>query len=474
MGRFHLLKGIATGGMAEIYIATQRLPDGEDKLVVIKMLRPELRNNREYVHLFLNEARIASRLMHPNLVQMYDLGYADGNYFIAMEYVHGENAYSIAKAFRKKKKLLPLRHSVRIVRQACLGLQYAHTKTDVAGRPLNIVHCDISPQNIIVSFDGETKVLDFGVARATSNYEKQESKSTVKGKLPYMSPEQVTGKPLDARTDVYAAGTVLWELVTGRRRYQRMENREIFKDIIEGSAPPPNRWNPEIPEQLDAVILKALIKNPDARFQTAEQFASTLDEAARVTGQESTPEDLAAFMRDLFGERIEKAAKIEDALAQGEIEPHLFSDLGAEGLKPHPAATPEIETHAEATGHELDKAAFRPPSTGRRYCLWLGLGVLALLVALAATLFFRAQPAPETSPGVPSGKCMLSVSSTPAGAKVFLDTSERCATPCIVQNLDVGSEHELKIEKPHYRPFSTRFKLDKKFEVKKFDIILKK
>ncbi len=306
VGKFHLLKEIATGGMAEIYIATQRLPDGSDKLVVIKMLLPHLRNNREYVHLFLNEARIASRLMHPNLVQMYDLGYADGNYFIAMEHVHGENAHSIARAFRQGKKRIPLRHSVRIVRQACLGLQYAHTKTDVAGRPLNIVHCDISPQNIIVSFDGEAKVLDFGVARATSNYERQESKNTVKGKLPYMSPEQVTGKPLDARTDVYAAGTVLWELVTGRRRYRRMENREIFKDIIEGSAPPPNRWNPEIPEQLDAVILKALIKNPDARFQTAEQFASALDEATRVTGQESTPEDLAAFMRDLFGERIEK------------------------------------------------------------------------------------------------------------------------------------------------------------------------
>jgi eukaryotic-like serine/threonine-protein kinase len=474
VGKFSLLAEIAKGGMAEIYIALQHLPDGDDKLVVIKMLRSDLRDNREYVQMFLNEARIASRLMHPNIVQMYDLGYADGNYFIAMEYIHGENVYSIARKCHRMKKRIPLPLSLRIARLTCMGLQYAHTKADVVGRPLNIVHCDISPQNVIVSFDGEVKVLDFGVARATSSFERKESKKTVKGKLPYMSPEQVLGTPLDARTDVYATGTVLWELVTGRRRYRRAENREIFKDIIEGSAPPPNRWNPEIPGQFEAVILKSLVKNPDARFQTAEQFASALDQAARATGLESTPEDLATLMHELFGEKIEEAAKIDQALAQGEIESLMFGELDAQDPKRDTQATPEIETPLEATGHEPDKPVFRPGSTGKRSRLLLGLFILALIAALIVVSYFHLRPVPKRSSNPPSDKCMLSVSSSPAGAKMLLDGKERCKTPCIVQNLEVGSEHELKIEKHNYRPFSTRFKLTSKFEVKKFDIKLRR
>jgi len=326
LGKFVLLKDFASGGMAEIHIAKQPTPDGGEKLVVIKMLRSDLKNNREFVHLFLNEARIAARLMHPNVVQMYDLGYAEGEYFIAMEYVHGENAFNAAKACSREKTRIPLQHVVYIMNQTCTGLHYAHQKTDVMGRSLNIVHCDISPHNIMVSFAGEVKILDFGVAKAASRFEKKDDK-TIKGKIPYMSPEQIMGKPLDGRSDVYSAGIVLWELSTGWRRYRKMDDKAILKDIVRGSTPPPSKYNSNIPDQLEAVILKTLVKNPDSRFQSALEMQAALEDVAKQANLTSTPTQLGTFMQRLFADRLDEAKQIERAQEDGDIQSALFKDV---------------------------------------------------------------------------------------------------------------------------------------------------
>jgi eukaryotic-like serine/threonine-protein kinase len=326
LGKFVLLKDFASGGMAEIHIAKQPTPEGGEKLVVIKMLRSDLKNNREFVHLFLNEARIAARLMHPNVVQMYDLGYAEGEYFIAMEYVHGENVFNAARACSRQKTRIPIQHVMYVMSQTCNGLHYAHQKTDVMGRSLNIVHCDISPHNIMVSFSGEVKILDFGVAKAASRFEKKDDK-TIKGKIPYMAPEQILGAPLDGRSDVYAAGVVLWELSTGWRRYRKMEDKAIIKDIVQGSTPPPSKYNSKIPRPLEAVIMKALLKKPDSRFQSALEMQAALENVAKQTNLTSTPTQLGTFMQRLFADRLDNSKQIEQAQEDGDIQSVLFKDI---------------------------------------------------------------------------------------------------------------------------------------------------
>jgi serine/threonine-protein kinase len=316
-GKFQLLKKIATGGMAEIHLAKQRGMEGFEKLVVIKMILPHLANNQEFVQMFLDEARIAARLNHPNIVQIFDLGRAGGTYFIAMEYIQGENLRTIAKAARKAGKPLPLGHIVKIMSQACEGLYYAHTKQDTSGKPLNIVHRDISPQNILVSFDGVTKLVDFGIAKAATQV--QETRSGVlKGKYAYMSPEQCLGRPVDARSDIFATGIVLWELATGTRLYRMSSELMILKEITEGRVVPPREVNQSIPAELEAIILKALEKDPKNRFQDAIQMHLALEEFMRNAQLSSSAVHLAGYLRDLFPDRLESLRKIEEAQAAGD------------------------------------------------------------------------------------------------------------------------------------------------------------
>jgi serine/threonine-protein kinase len=241
LGRYQLLKRIAVGGMAEIYVAKQTGVEGFEKLVVIKKILPQFARDPYFIKMFLNEARLAARLTHPNIAHIYDLGYAAGVYFIAMEYIHGENLSGITFACRKQKHTIPLEHALKMVSQICEGLQYAHAKTNVQGKPLGIVHRDISPQNILISYEGMVKLVDFGVAKATTLYDEDTHAGQIKGKLAYMSPEQVRGEKMDSRADLFSLGIVLWELATGKRLFGRFEPAVILQKIDEGEIPPPTK-----------------------------------------------------------------------------------------------------------------------------------------------------------------------------------------------------------------------------------------
>jgi eukaryotic-like serine/threonine-protein kinase len=493
LGKYQLLKTIAKGGMAEIHIAKRAIGERAERLIVIKKLRSDLKSNRGFVHLFLNEARIAARLMHSNVVQMYDLGYADGDYFIAMEYIHGEDLYQIAKIFRKEKKKFPLHHALSIIIQTCMGLHYAHTKTDVLGRPLNIVHCDISPQNIVISFQGDVKVVDFGVAKAASRFEKKEKKGTLKGKLPYMSPEQILGKPLDARTDVYATGIVLWELVTGQRRYGNMEEIHILRDIVEGSVPPPNRWNPDLPEDVDAVIMKALMKDPDARFQSAAQMQASLENVVQKTGLTSTPVQLGSMLQRVFADRLDAVKRIEQAQADGELKSGLFSNVPVESLDNAdfaevsseipvpfhpPVSLPESEHESPPETKAPDSAppTFRPVRIKRPFPTRLVLLVIlvaAVLLAIYHFLYHRNE-ASTASSSESTGRGMVQIETDPPGAKVHVDGKYRCESPCIIQELDIGTPHILRVSKTGYDTRTAEFDLHEEFEVRRFNTRLNK
>jgi len=217
LGKYELIKRIATGGMAEIYLARVSGLPGFEKIVVVKRILPQLATNQEFVQMFLDEARVAATLHHPNIVQMYDIGAVDGNYFISMEYLHGEDLRSIARAMRQKgQDRVPLEHALGIGVGIAAGLHYAHEKVGFDGKPLHIVHRDITPQNIFVTYDGGVKLVDFGIAKA-SNRASETRYGSLKGKIPYMSPEQCRSEPLDRRSDIFSLGILLYEQTTSVR-----------------------------------------------------------------------------------------------------------------------------------------------------------------------------------------------------------------------------------------------------------------
>jgi eukaryotic-like serine/threonine-protein kinase len=308
-GSYQLIKRLATGGMAQIYLARQKGPEGFEKLLVVKRILPHLAENADFVRMFLDEARIAARLNHPNIVQIFNLGAQDDSYFIAMEYIHGEDVRRVWKRSEQKGTVMPTQLVCRVIMEACAGLDYAHKKADQAGKPLGIVHRDVSPQNILVTFEGGVKVVDFGIAKAADQAVVTRS-GVLKGKYSYMSPEQALGKKLDHRSDIFALGVVLYELLTGTRLFKRANDIQTLNAVTECNVPPPSEVDEDIPKDLDEVVLKALAKEPQDRFEHAIDLQMALEEWLLKHQLPSSSAHLASFMQELYAERLaeEKAA----------------------------------------------------------------------------------------------------------------------------------------------------------------------
>ncbi len=307
-GRYQLLKKLATGGMAQIYLARQLGPEGFEKLLVVKRILPHLAENEEFITMFLDEARIAARLNHPNVVQIFDLGAQDDSFFIAMEYIHGEDARRVWKQAERLGTMIPQALICRMIIEACTGLDYAHKKTDQSGRPLNIVHRDISPQNLLVSFEGGVKIVDFGIAKAADQATVTRS-GVLKGKYSYMSPEQAAGVLVDHRTDIFALGVVLYELLTGARLFKRATDIQTLNAVTECIVPPPSSANPDIPPELDAIVMKALSKDRTQRYQEARHLAAALESFLLKNQMPSSGANLAEFLHSIYAERLAREAE---------------------------------------------------------------------------------------------------------------------------------------------------------------------
>jgi len=480
-GKFQLLKKIASGGMAEIYIAKQRGMEGFEKIVVIKTILPNLATNEEFVQMFLDEARIAARLTHPNIVQIYDLGRVGSTYFIAMEYVQGENLRTVAKTCRKQGHTIPLQHTVKVISQACEGLYYAHTKADTSGQPLNIVHRDVSPQNILVSFEGITKLVDFGIAKAATQY--QETRAGIlKGKYSYMSPEQCMSQPVDARSDIFSIGIVLWELSTGLRLYKLNSELMILKEITEGTVKPPREVNQQIPAELEAIILKALEKHPDNRFQDGLEMHMALEEFLKNQQLTSSTVHLSAYMRELFKDKLESLRKIEQAQAAGQdLGSFLFDDLnkdemyvpgtGATPSQVSPVSTPSKPLYPKPTTGisrvVSQQAAEQAPPQRKNItlvaliCLLLGvLGVLGYFIFDQMSRPEETRPTRDAGVAVTRERGNISVVSTPKGAQALIDGNRKGTTPCKIEDLELGRLYTLRVVKQGFRPWTTQFKLE--------------
>jgi serine/threonine-protein kinase len=299
-----VISHLATGGMAQIYLARQSGLGAFERHVVLKTILRERASDERFVTMFLDEAKLAATLNHQNVAQVYEVDQADGAYFMAMEYVHGENARAILEHTIKRGWTIPLELALMIVSGAAAGLHHAHERRGKQGQPLNIVHRDISPANIMVGFDGSVKVLDFGIAKAEERVTKTVG-GMIKGKYGYMSPEQCKGKPIDRRSDIFALGICLYELTTLRRAFKGNDDFETMKRIVGGDVIMPSVAVAGYPRELEAIILTALASDPGARFQTAQEMIEAIDAFAvrsKLTGSSTA---LGRFMTQLFGSKRE-------------------------------------------------------------------------------------------------------------------------------------------------------------------------
>jgi serine/threonine-protein kinase len=326
-GKYTLIDRIAVGGMAEIFLARQAGIENFEKTIVIKRIRPHLSKQPNFVKMFLNEAKLAAQLNHPNIVQIYDLGRIGESYFIAMEYVFGRDMRRIIPKADSLGIPFPMVYALKIASSVCEGLYYAHQKTDTYGVALNIVHRDVTPENIFVSFDGTVKVLDFGIAKAANQIE-QTRAGEIKGKLSYMSPEQCMGKHLDNRSDLFSLGTVLYEWLTGFKLFTGDSEVAILKSITEGKIYAPSYFKADIPEGVEAILMKALEKDRERRYQTAWDMQYDLDQF--LSQYEFTPSNihLANFLKQLFNDELEEEKQRLSSLASPPATPEEVIEEG--------------------------------------------------------------------------------------------------------------------------------------------------
>lgn len=307
-GKYTLIDRIAVGGMAEIFLGRQAGLEGFEKTIVIKRIRPHLSKQQSFINMFLNEAKLAAQLNHPNIVQIYDLGKIGETYFIAMEYIFGRDMRRVIPKADSMGIPFPMVYALKIVSSVCEGLYFAHQKGDIYGNPLNIVHRDVTPENIFVSFDGTVKVLDFGIAKAANQIE-QTRAGEIKGKLSYMSPEQVVGKQLDARSDIFSLGVVLYEWITGLKLFTGENEVAILKSISDGKIYAPSYFKADVPEAVERILMKALEKDREKRYQSAWEMQYDLDQF--LSEYEFTPSNihLSNFLKQLFHDELDQERK---------------------------------------------------------------------------------------------------------------------------------------------------------------------
>jgi serine/threonine-protein kinase len=327
VGRYTVVSHLASGGMAELFIAKQEAMGGFEKQVVLKVLQPRYAENPRVVSMFLDEARLAAKLNHPSIVHLYDVADEGGMKYIAMEYIHGETVADIVKRGLAVKNYLPLEHAVHVVRQTAAGLAYAHERREPDGHVLRIVHRDVSPTNVLVSYEGQTKIVDFGIARAQD--ELREESGTRPGKASYMSPEQVRGEPADYRSDIFSLGIILYELTLCQRLY-RGAPEVIMRKIVDGMVTPPTAVNRDYPPGLELIVMKALEKRPEDRYQTAEEINHDLEEFLEDSGMRSGNRRVSIYMQELFAPGAEATdSGAVRARSFGEPPPQATASAGA-------------------------------------------------------------------------------------------------------------------------------------------------
>ena len=432
VGRYELLMELAKGGMAELYLGRLHGVGGFTRLVAIKRILPHLAEDKLFHDMFLNEGQIAAHLSHPNICQVHELGEDDGSLFLAMEYLEGVPWDALIK--QMPRNLETLRLAAGVIAQACEGLHYAHELKDIDGTPTPVIHRDVSPQNMFVTVDGVCKVLDFGVSKMMKDGPRTRT-GVLKGKLPYMSPEQIQAEQLDARSDVFALGVCVWEALTGNSLFDRDTDFLIWKAITEAPVPPLAPHG--MPAAIDAVIASALERDRARRFRSARALGEALRRAAETVGGAMTPSEIAEIVRSMCGDQLAQRARDVASVVSGrKSAPKIEEPSAADTIEDAPASTMNLRPGSV-------KVTRQPPalSSHRRWPLVLGaLGALggAVAIVLALRGGDRSSPAPPAPTPAPTPAPPPSVVPGPltiageAGVDAVCSSGKTCNATCVM------------------------------------------
>jgi serine/threonine protein kinase len=390
IGRYDLVRRLGSGGMAEVHLARAAGIEGFEKLVVLKRILPGLAADPHFVHMFLAEARLAAILDHPNVVQVFDLGRDGDDFFFTMEFVYGETVHGAIKAARRAGEQFPIELAIAIAVGAASGLHYAHERVGFDGQPLNIVHRDVSPTNVMVTYHGCVKVADFGIAKVANRTDVTRA-GMRKGKVPYMSPEQCRAEKLDRRSDVFALGIVLYEASTMQRLFDGDNEFGVMNRIVNGDIPLPSTRRPGYPKELERIVMKALSVDKNKRYASAREMLVDLEQFARERKMESSPAALAQWMHRMFrpkpfpwgamqGTNVLASSPGMSTLADAALASYPASRPGMPGS--HQDLTPASHASWPPTTRG-SIAVHRPKSGGVLKPISIGLGVLAAAAAIA-------------------------------------------------------------------------------------------
>jgi serine/threonine protein kinase len=363
-GRYQLLQKIATGGMAEIFKAKATGEGGFEKLVAIKRILPHLSSDPEFLAMFMKEAKLAALLSHQNIVQIFDFGQVDDVYYIAMEYLWGNDLRSILKQ-AKETRPLPIECALYIASRTCAGLEYSHNLKDLSGAPLNIIHRDVNPQNVLITHQGEIKIVDFGIAKIAEK-DASTKVGVLKGKVPYMSPEQASGAPIDKRSDIFSAGVLLYEMVTGQRAFQG-ETLETLDRVRAAQFRAPEVVVPGLPGEIYEILHTALAKNPEQRFQTCAEMFARLDNCLTLFSERQNAENLSRHIRQIFADDGTLEIRVRQP---GEA---VFSSIQTM----HDGGREQTRTLATDAG-QAGTATINLPAMKKRHARWIATALVAL------------------------------------------------------------------------------------------------
>lgn len=498
-GQYYLLEKIAQGGMAEIYKGLAYDTTGIQKPVCIKKILPQISASREFIDMLVDEAKIAVQLNHGNIAQIFDLGKASDDYFIVMEFVDGQTLSKLFKRTLRLGKIFPIDLAVYIMAEVAGGLNYMHRKADEEGRPLNIIHRDISPQNIMVSYSGTVKIIDFGIAKAAVKIGNTDS-GTLKGKFAYMSPEQARGDTLDNRSDIFSLGVIFYELLTGTRLFKGKNNDETLKNVKRAQVNSPSEINSEIPKILNDIVMKTLGKDRRHRFSFAAELQEDLLKFLHTHFPNFTPVQAATYVQQLFAKDIDLGKKREEVAA---TTPHLILDrtqtrivpesseeqteAGAGGIDWRPfmlesewpeetsaSEKSEKEEESESAEDSLEEETHFPKPEMPVWKKSLSIfGFLVLLfgialggikgfevwksrkIAVVATEIIKNQKPPEALK-IPVASGSLVVTSTPEGAEIYWnDEATGFMTPHTFKKVASGTKYRLGLFLKNYRFYKT-------------------
>jgi eukaryotic-like serine/threonine-protein kinase len=423
---------------------------------------PEMTRDPAFVEMLLTEARVAATLSHPNVVQTFDVGEVEGTYFIAMEHIHGEDIRGIVRQMKRVGKLdFPLSLALHIAIGLCAGLAYAHGKRGLDGVPMNIVHRDISPQNIVVTFSGDVKIVDFGVAKSDSKFQNFTESGKLKGKIPYMSPEQARGANVDWRSDVFSAGILLYELTTGKRLFKGESEYETMRMICERPYARPAEIVPGYAPELDRIVMKALTRDRDLRYQSAREMQADLEAFARKERIEASSVGMATFMAEVFGAERAREADIglADRQALARLRLESISDISASGRKDAPTsfsngagdgAPQSLNTLTGVSPMEL------PASGAKRF---FALGVSAALVALLSATGVFVYLSKTRAVTVAPKTGALRIESSPDNAAIWINGNlQGPKTPATLEDLPLDQSLNVRVTLDGFEPATAEAK----------------